>query len=106
MRPVKFSLVFYRMSDECLFMICPQCKWFKGKTELKTNKTRVIEQDGLTQRLVIHSATIADSGKYKCTFDDQSTFCNLTVKSKLSSQIYFYLFYGWDQRGGGGKRMF
>lgn len=57
-----------------------QCKWFKGKTEIKKNETFEIEHDGLTHRLIIHSATLNDTGKYKCTFDDQTTFCNLTVR--------------------------
>lgn len=57
-----------------------QCNWFKGKTEIKNTDSIVIEQEGLTHRLIIHSATVSDTGKYKCTFDDQSTFCNLTVR--------------------------
>ena len=57
-----------------------QCKWFKGKTEIKKSETYEIEHDGLTNRLIIHSATLSDTGKYRCTFDDQSTFCNLTVR--------------------------
>ncbi|KAK8746935.1 hypothetical protein OTU49_016904 [Cherax quadricarinatus] len=66
---------------ECRTSKEKQCKWFKGPTELKPSKNVAIEQEGLTHRLVIHSATPADTGKYKCTFDDQSTFANLTVKS-------------------------
>ena len=57
-----------------------QCKWFKGKTEIKASDRIKIEQEGLTHRLIIHSSLMADSGKYKCVFDSTSTQCNLTVK--------------------------
>lgn len=64
-----------------------QCKWFKGKTEIKNTDSMVIEQEGLTHRLIIHTSTVSDTGKYKCTFDDQSTFCNLTVRGIYSACI-------------------
>lgn len=71
-----------------MFHICTlfylQCKWYKGKTEIKKSEIYEIEQDGLTHRLIIHSATLNDTGKYRCTFDDQSTFCNLTVRGTNS----------------------
>ncbi|KAK7082946.1 hypothetical protein SK128_021397 [Halocaridina rubra] len=65
---------------ECRTSKEKQCKWYKGKTELKPSKNMTIEQEGLTHRLIIHTSTCSDSGKYKCTFENQSTFCNLTVK--------------------------
>ncbi|XP_066957175.1 titin-like [Macrobrachium rosenbergii] len=57
-----------------------ECKWYKGKNELKPSKNVTIEREGLTHRLTIHTAVGSDSGRYKCTFENQSTFCNLTVK--------------------------
>ena len=65
-------------------------KWFKGKSKLKTTERILIEkEDILTHRLVIHSSAITDTGKYKCTFGDQSTWCNLTIKRmSLGTVLY------------------
>lgn len=70
-----------------------QCKWYRGKTEIKKSETYEIEQEGLTHRLIIHSATLSDTGKYKCTFDDQSTFCNLTIRGALYPPEMLSLFW-------------
>ncbi|KAF2361287.1 Fibronectin type III [Trinorchestia longiramus] len=65
---------------ECRTSKDKEVRWWKGKMELKTNERITLEHEGLTHRLIIHSSAVTDTGKYKCTFDDQTTWCNMTVK--------------------------
>ena len=58
-------------------------KWLFGKTVLKPSGRIVIEKESLTHRLIIHSSSPNDAGKYKCTFEDQSTWCNVKVKGNI-----------------------
>ncbi|KAA0201385.1 hypothetical protein HAZT_HAZT001728 [Hyalella azteca] len=65
---------------ECRTSRDKEVKWWKGKMEITSSERITLEHEGLTHRLVIHSAAVNDTGKYKCTFDDQSTWCNMTIK--------------------------
>ena len=42
----------------------------------------------MTHRLVINSAKVTDAGKYKCMFEQTSTWCNLTVIGLWKSNKY------------------
>ena len=58
-----------------------QCQWYKDGHKVKEEEERlVIEQEGLTHRLIITNARVSDAGKYECVFEEVSTWCNLTVK--------------------------
>lgn len=64
-------------------------KWLKNGRLIRSNSKYEIIQKGYLVTLVIHNATVKDSGEYCCEADGTSTRARLEVRGKC--WVYFYL---------------
>ncbi|KAM4698848.1 obscurin-like protein 1 isoform 2-T2 [Rhinophrynus dorsalis] len=53
--------------------------WYRDGVEVEESENIIMESDGKYRRLIIHSASVQDSGEYICDAGHDSLFYNVTV---------------------------